>query len=662
MRALRQHFPACKPRHSNNIHARAAFPIREDPQSAQNQQLPNSPELVAAAIPSAIGRRQFLADASRLAVASAAGLATTRLWSPRPSAAETPQILQEFSYSDIAVSSEIHNRQREQSLAVLMDLSDDSLLKPLRAMSGQDAPGEELGGWYLYDRNFDGKAPSGAGFAPACTFGQWVSALARNYAITHDEKIRERVLRLNQLYATTITPEFYDVNRFPTYCYDKFACGLMDSHWLANDADAYRILDATTEVAAPLLPGRAIEHGRNWRPGKNDDWSQDESYTIPENLFLAYQRGAGDRYKTLATQYLDEEYFGPLSEGRSDFAGRHAYSHVNALSSAMQAYLTLDSEKHLRAAKTGFDLLVEQSYATGGWGPDETLRAPNSDDVFASLTNTHSSFETPCGAYAHFKLTRYLLRVTRDPRYGDSMERVMYNTVLGAKPLLRDGSTFYYSDYNTRGSKVYSKHAWACCSGTLPQISTDYGISSYFRDKDSVFVNLYIPSTLHWTLDGAAISLKQSGDYPYDSAIRFDIKTPKPRLFALQFRIPAWSQNASLSLNGKRVADAVLTPGTFTAFRREWRNNDRVELELPMRTRLEPIDRRHPNTGALMNGPIVLFAMDDASVPVSRKQLLAAAKISKREWAVQTESASVKMLPFTEISDEPYSTYLNVTP
>ena len=51
-----------------------------------------------------------------------------------------------------------------------------------------------------------------------------------------------------------------------------------------------------------------------------------------------------------------------------------------------------------------------------------------------SLTDMHKSFETPCGAYAHFKLTRYLLRITRDARYGDGMERVLYNTVLGAKP------------------------------------------------------------------------------------------------------------------------------------------------------------------------------------------------------------------------------------
>jgi DUF1680 family protein len=679
MRPLRSNFPSRKLNHSKNIQT----PIPTIPQPSRNQHFPDNvkmeggyalkgepqaklpensaPNHAPATSSNATTRREFLATASRLAAATTIGVATSRLWNPRRTVAEAPPLLQEFDYSDVAISSDLHTRQREQSLAILMDLSDDSLLKPLRAMAGQDAPGEELGGWYLYDPNFDGKAPSGAGFAPACTFGQWISALARNYATTRDEKIRERILRLNQLYAKTITPEFYDVNRFPAYCYDKFVCGLMDSHRLANDGDAYRILDATTEVATPHLPGRAIEHGRNWRPGKNDDWSQDESYTMPENLFLAYQRGAGDQYKTIATQYLDEEYFAPLSEGRSNFAGRHAYSHVNALSSAMQTYLTLGSEKHLRAAKTGFDLLAAQSYATGGWGPDETLRAPNSDDGFASLANTHSSFETPCGAYAHLKLTRYLLRVTREPRYGDSMERVMYNTVLGAKPLLRDGSTFYYSDYNVRGSKVYSKHAWACCSGTLPQIATDYGISSYFRDKDSIFVNLYIPSTLRWTQDGATISLRQSGDYPFDSAIRFDIKTPKPRIFALQFRIPAWSQNASLSLNGKRVADAVLAPGTFTAFRREWKNNDRIELELPMTTRLEPIDRRHLNTVALMSGPLVLFAINDSAAAISRKQLLAAIKTAKREWTVQTESASVKMLPFTEISDQPYSTYLNVT-
>lgn len=123
-------------------------------------------------------------------------------------------------------------------------------------------------------------------------------------------------------------------------------------------------------------------------------------------------------------------------------------------------------------------------------------------------SQSHSSFERPCGSYAHFKLTRCLLRVTRDARYGDSMERVMYNTVLGAKPLQTDGSTFYYSDYNIKARKVYSDRRWACCSGTLPQAAADYRINGYLRDTHGVRVNLYIPSTLPWTQDGADVSVR----------------------------------------------------------------------------------------------------------------------------------------------------------
>ena len=101
---------------------------------------------------------------------------------------------------------------------------------------------------------------------------------------------------------------------------------------------------------------------------------------MPENLFLAYQRGAGDQYRALGLQYLND-IFRSAGGGHSNLAGRHAYSHVNSLCSAMQAYLTLGSEKHLRAAKNGFDLVAAQSFVTGGWGPDETLRATGSTEV-----------------------------------------------------------------------------------------------------------------------------------------------------------------------------------------------------------------------------------------------------------------------------------------
>ena len=576
---------------------------------------------------------------------------TPDLAGPNQSAA-----LEEFSYGDVTLNSAVHEQQLQHTHAILMDLSEDALLKPFRQMIGQAAPGEDLGGWYRYDPNYDWHTFD-AGFAPSATFGQWVSALARAYAITGSQAVREKVLRLNRLYAQVIDGKFYENNRFPAYCYDKLVCGLMDSHKYAGDPDAFAILEKTTDTALPHLPKQAIEHGQSWRPGKDESWTWDESYTMPENLFLAYQRGAGHRYRTLGVQYLNDAFFDRLADGQNDLAGRHAYSHVNSLCSAMQAYLTVGSEKHLRAAKNGFDMLAAQSFVTGGWGPDETLRATGSADVYNSLTNTHSGFETPCGSYAHFKLTRYLLRVTRDSRYGDSMERMMYNTILGAKPLERDERTFYYADYNSKGRKVYSPHGWPCCSGTMPQVAADYRINTYLRDTRGVYVNLYIPSTLRWTQGGAQIAVTQKSEYPYDSQVQFEVKASKPAEFAVNLRIPAWAEGASVSVNGKREAAQA---GTFAQVQRQWKSGDRIELELPMKARLEAVDPQHGDTVGLLVGPVVLFAITDGEPKVTRAQLLAAKKTGAQSWQVETAGGAMKMLPFTEIGDEAYSTYLRV--
>jgi uncharacterized protein len=604
-----------------------------------------------------ISRRKFVQSASMVT----AGLVIPgRFFPGMLAAAAALQPLEQFDYGDVVLASDLHEKQLEETHSVLMGLSDDSLLKPFRQMSGQAAPGDDLGGWYHYNPDYQwGKDEDG--FAPSCTFGQWVSALARIYAITRDQATRDKVLRLNRLYAQTISGDYYEKNRFPTYCYDKLVCGLIDSHTYVGDPDAFSILERTTNIALPHFPKHAVEHGKKWRPNKDQSWTWDESYTISENLFLAYQRGAGERYRELARQYLDDEYYDPLAEGHNVLAGRHAYSYVNSLSSAMQAYLTLGSQKHLRAAKNAFEMLSKQSFVTGGWGPDEMLRAPDSPDIAGSLTESHSSFETPCGSYAHFKLTRYLLRVTRDFRYGDSMERVMYNTVLGAKPLQPDGRTFYYSDYNFKGRKVYrDDQHWACCSGTLPQVAADYRINTYFRDPSGVWINLYIPSTLRWTQDGAQIALAQKSQYPFESVVRFDVKASQARDFTLSFRIPAWATGASISVNGRRV-QAPATPGSFAAIHRRWSTGDRVELDMPMSLRLEAVDPQHPQTVALVYGPLVLFAITDTRPVLTRTDLLAAERRDQRSWQVKSAGAPIKMLPFTDIGKEQYSTYLRVT-
>ncbi len=369
-------------------------------------------------------------------------------------------VLSEFGYGDVDLFSEPHETQLDYHLQLLLSVSEDSLMKPFRQMAGLPASGEDLGGWYSYNPAHHG---TDGAYAPTATFGQWVSALARMYAIRRSPQIRDKVIKMNLLSAQVINDLYFQNNHFPTYCHDKLICGLMDSHSLAQDPDAWSILKHITDTALPHMPGKAVD-------------DSDESYTASENLFLAFQRGAGERYKEMGIQYLADYFYEPLSEGKNNLPGRHAYSHVNSLSSAAQAYLTLGSQKHLQAALNGFDFLTKQSYATGGWGPDETLQEPGSNGLLDSLSNTHHSFETPCGAYAHFKLSRYLLRISREARYGDSLERVMYNTILGALPIQPDGRTFYYADNNFQARKAYSSRLWPCCSGTLPQVAADYRI------------------------------------------------------------------------------------------------------------------------------------------------------------------------------------------
>ena len=272
-----------------------------------------------------ISRRTFMQSTSL----ATAGALTFPLG--LPTAIATPSIqrpLEEFGYGDVALASDLHNKQFQETHAVLMELSEDSLLKPFRQMAGQPAPGADLGGWYHYAPDYNPNIVD-VGFAPGASFGQWVSALARGYAITGSSAVRDKVLRLNKLYTDTISGDFYEKNRFPAYCYDKLVCGLIDSCQHAGDPDAFSILERTTDTALPHLPGKAVEHGRRWRQNPAVGYTWDESYTISENLFLAYQRGAGDRYRALGSQYLDDEYYDPLAEGRNVLGGRHAYSYVN---------------------------------------------------------------------------------------------------------------------------------------------------------------------------------------------------------------------------------------------------------------------------------------------------------------------------------------------
>ena len=609
-------------------------------------------------------RRQFLKSAA-ISTTGLIGVSSLRGWArPSVTASITPQ-LSVFGYSQVQLLDGPFRRQFDENHKLFLNLDEDGLLKPFRKRQGLPAPGHDLGGWYDDADDFNEKDNFHA-FIPGHSFGQYVSGLARAYAVTGSKATQEKVHRLVRAFAETVEPtgRFYVDYRLPGYTFDKTCCGLIDADEFAADPIALDARKRATDAVMPHLPEKALSRTeQEARPHKTIAYTWDETYTLPENFFLAYQRSGDKRYRDLGERFIYQEYYDALAENHNALPGKHAYSHVNTLSSAMQAYLVLGDEKYLRAAANGLRMVQEQSYATGGWGPDEAFVEPGKGLLAESLGKTRSSFETPCGAYGQFKITRYLLRVTRDSHYGDNMEQVLYNTVAGAKPILADGTSFYYSDYNSAGAKkVYYKDKWPCCSGTFPQLTADYGISSYYPAKEGIYVNLFLPSRVRWVQGGTHCTLTQQTRYPTTNAIQLQLDIARPEMFAIHLRVPAWADTKTrIAVNGKR-AEGDPIAGKFFELSRTWKNGDRVDFEIGMPLRLQAVDPENPQIVALLRGPLALFGVGNLPSNFSRAQLLAAstASQSSEDWLVQGDAGKNTFRPFGAIGEEPYRLYHKV--
>lgn len=104
--------------------------------------------------------------------------------------------------------------------------------------------------------------------------------------------------------------------------------------------------------------------------------------------------------------------------------------------------------------------------------------------------------------------------------------------------------------------------------------------------------------------DGTEITLHEETNYPFEETIRFTLSTPKEVAFPLYLRIPTWCKNASISVNGKKQS-ASLTPGTYARINRNWKNDDLIELIIPMNysTRQWQVNK---NSVSVNYGPLTL--------------------------------------------------------
>jgi uncharacterized protein len=183
-----------------------------------------------------------------------------------------------------------------------------------------------------------------------------------------------------------------------------------------------------------------------------------------------------------------------------------------------------------------------------------------------------------CSVLAWIQLNRELLRLTAEAKYAEEIERSAYNDLLGAQA--PNGEDWcYYSFPN--GKRVHTTY-WRCCKSSgamaleeLPALA--YGV----LDERDIAIHLY--GAGHATLRTAAgtVRLEQLTRYPFDGEVRIRVAVEQTASFSILLRVPAWAEEASVSVNGRPI-DQDAVPGTFLALTRTWQQADEITLQLPM--------------------------------------------------------------------------------
>jgi hypothetical protein len=211
-----------------------------------------------------------------------------------------------------------------------------------------------------------------------------------------------------------------------------------------------------------------------------------------------------------------------------------------------------------------------------------------------------------CNSVNMLKLTALLQHESpEDGRYADYYERALYNHILSAQR--PQGGFVYFTPMRPQHYRVYSQvdQGMWCCVGSGLESHARHGEFIYAHQGDrALYVNLFIASELDWRERG--VRLTQTTRFPDESRTRLTVHDAGE--FSLKIRYPAWVAPGALRLkvNGRAVP-VKARPGGYVELHRRWTAGDRVDVELPMRTVLEPMPGLKQYV-AVLNGPIVLAA------------------------------------------------------
>lgn len=431
----------------------------------------------------------------------------------------------------------------------------------------------------------------------------------------------------------------------PYYSVHKQLAGLID---IATYFDDKEICDKALLIAKDM--GLWVWNRMHYRTYVKQDGTQDERRAKPGNryemwdMYIAGEVGGmseslarlsemvsnpDEKAKLLeaANCFDAPKFYDPLSKNIDDIRTRHANQHIPMIIGALRSYKSNQKPYYYNLAENFWRLVQGRyMYAMGGVGNGEMFRQPYTQ-ILSMATNglqegesqAYPDINETCCAYNLVKLSKDLNCYNPDnAQYLDYIERTLYNQIIGSLNPDQYQTCYQYA-VGLNATKPFGNETpqSTCCGGTGSENHTKYQQSTYFANDHTLWVGLYMPTTLHWKEKG--VTIKQDCLWPAQhSAIKI---TEGEGDFTLKLRVPYWAtQGFSIKVNGKEVAKSY-QPSTYVELeQKHWKVGDVVEIDMPFSKHIEygadklssdvaSMDGTPLKTswvGTLMYGPLVM--------------------------------------------------------
>lgn len=431
----------------------------------------------------------------------------------------------------------------------------------------------------------------------------------------------------------------------PYYSVHKQLAGLID---IATYFDDKEICDKALLIAKDM--GLWVWNRMHYRTYVKQDGTQDERRAKPGNryemwdMYIAGEVGGmseslarlsemvsnpDEKAKLLeaANCFDAPKFYDPLSKNIDDIRTRHANQHIPMIIGALRSYKSNQKPYYYNLAENFWRLVQGRyMYAMGGVGNGEMFRQPYTQ-ILSMATNglqegeseAYPDINETCCAYNLVKLSKDLNCYNpNNAQYLDYIERTLYNQIIGSLNPDQYQTCYQYA-VGLNATKPFGNETpqSTCCGGTGSENHTKYQQSAYFANDNTLWVGLYMPTTLHWKEKG--VTIKQDCLWPAQhSAIKI---TEGEGDFTLKLRVPYWAtQGFSIKVNGKEVAKSY-QPSTYVELeQKHWKVGDVVEIDMPFSKHIEygadkissdvaSLDGTPLKTswvGTLMYGPLVM--------------------------------------------------------